>query len=231
MRAGGRRSMALKWWLLDAATPVFEVAAQREIHAAEGDVVPGHLRLAYSIGPRGFPGSGPKRGSSSRARNITWTWSACSTWTTASSEPISTSASASSKRFAPRAVLRGFAVFHETGRDRPVTEPRLDRPLAQQDAALVLGHAADDEFRVLVMDRAAARRRRSAAGGRLRACATRPVGRSWSRTSRGGGLDGAGRGNRTLTMSPPPDFESGASTSSAIPARGAKLTRLPGGTS
>ena len=31
---------------------------------------------------------------------------------------------------------------------------------------------------------------------------------------------GAGKGNRTLTVSPPADFESAASTSSAIPARG-----------
>ncbi len=31
-------------------------------------------------------------------------------------------------------------------------------------------------------------------------------------------IDGAGRENRTLTMLPLPDFESGASTSSAIPA-------------
>src|SRR5882762_107247 len=31
-------------------------------------------------------------------------------------------------------------------------------------------------------------------------------------------LDGAGRGNRTHTLLPEPDFESGASTSSAIPA-------------
>ena len=29
---------------------------------------------------------------------------------------------------------------------------------------------------------------------------------------------GAGRGTRTLTLSPAPDFESGASTNSAIPA-------------
>jgi hypothetical protein len=37
---------------------------------------------------------------------------------------------------------------------------------------------------------------------------------------------GAGKGNRTLTVSPPADFESAASTSSAIPARGALSTKL-----
>jgi hypothetical protein len=40
------------------------------------------------------------------------------------------------------------------------------------------------------------------------------------------GLPGAGGGNRTLTVSPPPDFESGASTNSATPAPTRKLNVL-----
>src|SRR5688500_15220253 len=38
--------------------------------------------------------------------------------------------------------------------------------------------------------------------------------------------DGAGRENRTLMVLPPRDFESRASTNSAIPARGAELSRV-----
>src|SRR6185295_17939058 len=37
---------------------------------------------------------------------------------------------------------------------------------------------------------------------------------------------GAGRGNRTPTVLPPADFESAASTSSAIPAKSGQLTRI-----
>lgn len=46
--------------------------------------------------------------------------------------------------------------------------------------------------------------------------------REESLRSRQGNFMGAGRENRTLTMSPLPNFESGASTSSAIPAMKAK---------
>ncbi|MNT25930.1 hypothetical protein D3C72_1614760 [compost metagenome] len=59
-------------------------------------------------------------------------------------------------RFAFGRVGRCFIVFHEAGRQRPVTEARLDGPLAQQDLQLPIffpdGNRADHHFRVLVMD-------------------------------------------------------------------------------
>src|SRR4029077_14069456 len=52
-------------------------------------------------------------------------------------------------------LLQGLAVFHEAGRHGPEATAWLDGTAAQQDAALVVGHAADHEARILVMDRAA----------------------------------------------------------------------------
>ena len=43
------------------------------------------------------------------------------------------------------ALLQGLAVLHETRRDGPVAEARLDGALADEDPALVLGHAAHDD--------------------------------------------------------------------------------------
>ena len=51
----------------------------------------------------------------------------------------------------------------------------------------------------------------------LRACKTEPT----PAVDHKARITGAGKGTRTLTMSPPADFESAASTSSAIPARSA----------
>ena len=56
------------------------------------------------------------------------------------------------ERLASRAFLGRLAVFHEAGRDGPEAEPRLDRAPAEQDAAFVFGHAADDQLGVLVVD-------------------------------------------------------------------------------
>src|SRR5690606_23227683 len=50
----------------------------------------------------------------------------------------------------------GFAVLHEAGRQRPVPVARLDRPPAQQHPSFPGRNRADDEIRVLVVDRAAA---------------------------------------------------------------------------
>jgi hypothetical protein len=58
-------------------------------------------------------------------------------------------------RLAGGCFLQRLAVFHEARRHGPVPAARLDRPSAQQDAPLVLGHAADHETRVLVVNRAA----------------------------------------------------------------------------
>src|SRR6202007_1309734 len=52
----------------------------------------------------------------------------------------------------PRSLLRGPAVLHESRRHGPVATPRLDRPPAQQDPAVVLGHAADHQPRGLVVN-------------------------------------------------------------------------------
>src|SRR5690606_13345247 len=57
---------------------------------------------------------------------------------------------------ARRAFRRALAVFHETRRQRPETVSRLDRAPAQQHAALVLGHGADDQLGIEVVDGAAA---------------------------------------------------------------------------
>ena len=59
------------------------------------------------------------------------------------------------QRFACRALCRGFAVFHETGGDGPQAVARFNRATAQQDAMFPFSDAADDHFRVLIMDRAA----------------------------------------------------------------------------
>ena len=67
---------------------------------------------------------------------------------------VARSASSSDSRRAP--VLRRLAVLHEAGGDRPEAVARLDRAPAQQDAALVFRHAADDDLRILVVNRAAA---------------------------------------------------------------------------
>ena len=48
--------------------------------------------------------------------------------------------------------LQRLVVFHKPRGNGPVPQARLDAALADQDASLVLGHTADDEFRVLVVD-------------------------------------------------------------------------------
>jgi hypothetical protein len=58
-------------------------------------------------------------------------------------------------RFARGAGFERLVVFHEPAGNCPETEPRLDAPLAQQDAPVVLRHGADDDLRVFVMDHAA----------------------------------------------------------------------------
>ena len=125
------------------------------------------------------------------------------------------------ERLAPRAVLRRLAVLHEPGRDRPEAEPRLDGAPTEQDAAFVLGHAADDQLRVLVVDDAAGLADVPRRSGRLRACGARPGCRRRSRTSWGRAPQLVpGEGIEPSRVISSPDFESGASTSSAIPARG-----------
>src|SRR5260370_14843635 len=59
-------------------------------------------------------------------------------------------------RLAGRGLLQRLAVLHEASRDRPIAKTRLDRATAEQDPALMLRNAADDQARVLVVNRAAA---------------------------------------------------------------------------
>jgi hypothetical protein len=59
------------------------------------------------------------------------------------------------ERLAGGSRLERLVVFHKPGRDGPVPQPGLDAPLAQQNATLVHRHAADDEFRILVVNGAA----------------------------------------------------------------------------
>src|SRR6266404_3063300 len=56
---------------------------------------------------------------------------------------------------ARRRGLQGLAVFHESGRYRPKPQARFDRTAAQQDLALPLGQAAQNQQRVLVVNHAA----------------------------------------------------------------------------
>src|SRR5688572_8845435 len=126
-------------------------------------------------------------------------------------------------RLAPGGILDGFAVLHEAGGEGPEAAARLDGAAAHQDAVLEDRHAAGDDPRILIMDRG------TSPADEARQVVAR-------RDSQFDGLTavraevhrspGAGRGNRTPTVSPPPDFESGASTSSAIPAKSAQLTRI-----
>src|SRR3569832_901899 len=57
--------------------------------------------------------------------------------------------------FARRAFERGFAVFHEAGRQGPQAVSGFDGTPAQQHLVLPFGNAADDHLGVLVMDGAA----------------------------------------------------------------------------
>ena len=59
------------------------------------------------------------------------------------------------QRFAGSRLLHGFAVLHEPGRNGPVAQSRFDGPATQQDPPFVVGNAAGDDLRVLVVDRAA----------------------------------------------------------------------------
>ena len=61
------------------------------------------------------------------------------------------------ERLARCAFGRGLAVFHEAGRQGPVTVARLDGALAQQNLLAIDGDAADHHLRVFVMNAAAGR--------------------------------------------------------------------------
>src|SRR5690242_13107372 len=58
-------------------------------------------------------------------------------------------------RFTGGRLLKGLAVLHEAGGYGPEATPRLDSPPTQQDSALVLGNAAHDQARILIVDRSA----------------------------------------------------------------------------
>lgn len=56
----------------------------------------------------------------------------------------------------PTGCLGGcFAVLHESGRQRPEAESRLDRPATKQNALVPLGNAANDEAGIFILDVAA----------------------------------------------------------------------------
>lgn len=59
--------------------------------------------------------------------------------------------------FPARGIGRRFAVFHETGWQRPEAKARLYRPSAEKYGAIVLGNAAHDEARIFVVNMAAIR--------------------------------------------------------------------------
>src|SRR5690606_6298864 len=142
-------------------------------------------------------------------------------------------------RFARRAFRHCFAELHETGRHRPETATRLYGAPAKEDFSILLRYTANHDLRVLVMDRAATLANKAftsiargllAADGLAAVHAEFHYGVSTGLEVRPGqalvemiepvhlGPDGAGSENRTRTLFPEPDFESGASTSSAIPA-------------
>ncbi len=52
---------------------------------------------------------------------------------------------------------RGFAVFHEAGGECPAAVAWFDGPAAEQDFALPFGDTTNDDFRVIVVNRLAAR--------------------------------------------------------------------------
>ena len=110
----------------------------------------------------------PNLPSSSRPRKFTCTCAACSTWVIDSSEPISTRACGFLQRLARGRRLQRLAVLQEAGRRGPVAATRLDGALAQQNAALPFGHAADHDARILVVNGAAggAHRARQIVAGR-----------------------------------------------------------------
>jgi hypothetical protein len=56
------------------------------------------------------------------------------------------------ERLAQRALIRGFAVLHETGGHRPQAVARLNPALAQQDFVFPLRNAANDHSRILVVN-------------------------------------------------------------------------------
>ena len=61
------------------------------------------------------------------------------------------------KGFAAGGVRCCLTVLHEAGRQRPEAESGFYRPAAEQDGAVMLGNAADDQTGVFVMDVAAVR--------------------------------------------------------------------------
>ena len=54
-------------------------------------------------------------------------------------------------------LRRRFGVLHESGRQRPESVARLDGAATKEDSPIPFDDAADDDFRVLVVDRFAAR--------------------------------------------------------------------------
>ena len=138
----------------------------------------------------------PKSGVRMRERKNTCTWRACVTLATQQQAADLDVDERFFLRFARGAGLQRLVVFHKPRGDGPVPQARLDAAFADQDAPLVLGHAADDEFRVLVVDgpavladvarqEIALRNFEDDSGATVAAEVHR--------------LDGAGRGNRTHT--------------------------------
>ena len=56
------------------------------------------------------------------------------------------------QRFPRRALRQRLAELHEPRRNRPVTTAGLDGAFAEQDPAISLGHTADHDQRILVMN-------------------------------------------------------------------------------
>ncbi len=134
--------------------PIAQVAFERKIAARKRDIRPGNIALFDQFDLEAFAARSEAR-LGSRARKKTWTCSAYRTLTTASNEPISTVAMASSSdsRAAPSCRLSPFS--RKARRRRPEAAARLDRAAAEENLALPFGHAADDDLRVAVVDGAA----------------------------------------------------------------------------
>src|SRR4051812_15831350 len=137
-----------------SAAPVREPQLQREADRAEGNLLPRHLRFfvkrdleaffAWLEIQRGEPRGVEKmhlvharHGNQAERR-----------------EQLDLGAGFF-ERFPNRALCSRLVVLHEAGGQRPIAVARLDGAAAQKHLALVFGHRADDEARILIVDVAA----------------------------------------------------------------------------
>ena len=181
---------------LDAGATVLDETPQGKIHAQEGDVGPGESASSQSTTSRL---SGP---SENRARQtalkVTWTWSACSTWTTTAA-----SRSRLRQRLLDR-LARAASSMRSPFSMKPAGRSRSHGAARWRGGTSECGPRRPGRSRRRSADSDSGSchrpRRRSAAGGPPAGLAVRRADRSSSGSSRS---PGAGRGTGSKGPMPP----------------------------